>query len=338
MTLCDSARPFGDQPGTDRRRGGIDTGKSGPKPGANALSSRARRLPANDLAELRTQMIILQSHPHSHPSSRVGRRRSAGMTLLELMIALAVGSFLVVGSLQIYGQSRQAYIINESIAGVQETAHFAMDTLEADLRMASSYGLLSRGHAIVGRSVGDNGNPQILAVPVNEVCSANWALNLARPVEGFNNRYGLGCEAKSGNPQAESDTLTIRRATTDPVAFDASRLQIHSTRLQGRIIDDGAMPAGFTAAHSQTHNLQVNSYYVDSTSSLMPGVPTLRRKTLGVLGGVPAVLDLEDDPTVAGTGHQRRTPDRRSQFGRVEGHGVLGVGRDSLMLPRSILK
>lgn len=223
---------------------------------------------------------------------------SGGMTLVELMVALAVGSFLVVGSVQVYNQSRQAYVINESIARVQETAQFAMDTVEADLRMASSYGLLSRGDAIVGRSLGNTANPQSLTVPVNQICSADWALALDKPVEGLNNTYSLGCAAASGTPQANSDTLTIRRATVDSVAFDATRLQIQSTRLQGRVIDDGTMPPGYTIAESQTHNLMVSSYYVDSTSTLIPGVPTLRRKTLGVSGGVPAVVDLEVAPGV----------------------------------------
>ena len=45
-----------------------------------------------------------------------------GLTLVEMMVALAIGSFLVIGSVQIYNQSREAFVINESIARVQETA------------------------------------------------------------------------------------------------------------------------------------------------------------------------------------------------------------------------
>ena len=73
----------------------------------------------------------------------------SGMTLVELLVALAIGSFLMIGTIQVYNQSRQAFIINESIARVQETAQFAMDTIEADLRMASNWGLHSRGLADV---------------------------------------------------------------------------------------------------------------------------------------------------------------------------------------------
>ena len=47
-------------------------------------------------------------------------RKQLGLTLIELMVALAIGSFLVIGSIQIYSQSREAFIINESIARVQQ--------------------------------------------------------------------------------------------------------------------------------------------------------------------------------------------------------------------------
>ena len=96
------------------------------------------------------------------------QRAQYGLTLIELMVALAIGSFLVIGSMQIYSQSREAFIINESIARVQETAQFAMDTIEADLRMASNWGRTSRGLMIENRSIAGNLNPK----PFNNVPDA----------------------------------------------------------------------------------------------------------------------------------------------------------------------
>jgi type IV pilus assembly protein PilW len=74
-------------------------------------------------------------------------RKQRGLTLVEMMVALAIGSFLMIGAIQIYTQSREAFVINESIARVQETAQFAMDTIEADLRMASNWGRTESEHA-----------------------------------------------------------------------------------------------------------------------------------------------------------------------------------------------
>ena len=42
-------------------------------------------------------------------------RKQTGLTMVELLVALAIGSFLMIGAVQIYNQSRQAFVINESI-------------------------------------------------------------------------------------------------------------------------------------------------------------------------------------------------------------------------------
>ena len=221
--------------------------------------------------------------------------KQAGMTIVELMVALAIGSFLMIGAVQIYNQSRQAYIINESIARVQETAQFAMDTIEADLRMASNWGRNSRALAVQGRSIGGTPNPTGLAEPA--LCESGWALDLAMTVDGDDNEYTLLCGAQGG-VQPDSDVVTVRRATVTPQPLEAGRLQIQTTRIQGELFDDGNVPAGFSPADSTTHNVIVNSYYVAANSQLVPGVPTLRRKRLGVVGGAPEAIDEEVAPGV----------------------------------------
>ena len=221
--------------------------------------------------------------------------KQSGVTMVELMVALAIGSFLMIGAIQVYNQSRQAYVINDSIARVQETAQFAMDTVEADLRMASNWGRHSRGNSVEGRSLVGDDNPLALNAPIN--CGANWALNLGRPLQGSNNNYTLACGANNG-AQANSDVVTTRRATVAASALDNGRLQIQTTRIQGQLFDDGGIPAGFSAADSETHDLLVNSYYVSPDSTLIPGVPTLRRKSLVFVGGASVIQDQEVAPGV----------------------------------------
>jgi type IV pilus assembly protein PilW len=92
--------------------------------------------------------------------------------------------------------------------------------------------------------------------------------------------------------------LTVRRASVNPVPLQAGRLQIQTTRIQGEIFDDGLIPPQFDAATSETHNLMVSSYYVDANSDLIPGVPTLRRKVLGIQGANSAIFDQEIAPGV----------------------------------------
>jgi len=221
--------------------------------------------------------------------------RQHGITLIELMVALAIGSFLMIGAIQIYSQSRQAFVINESIARVQETAQFALDTIEADLRMASNWGRTSRSLSIEGRSLIGQPNPKVLAVPLD--CSEDWAIELGTPVDGFDNVMGLTCPAQNA-AQPNSDVLTVRRASVNPVPLQAGRLQIQTTRTQGEIFDDGNVPPQFDPGTSATHNLVVSSYYVDANSDLIPGVPTLRRKVLGIQGANSAIFDQEIAPGV----------------------------------------
>lgn len=234
--------------------------------------------------------------------------RQSGLTLVEIMVALAIGSFLIIGAVQIFNQSRQAFVVNESIARVQETAQFAMDTIEADLRMASNWGRNSRGLAVEGRSLVGDDNPKGLTVPLSASgsCGTAWAFDLARPIDGDDNSYNLGC-ASQGGAVANSDVVTIRRVTVNPVPLDAGRIQVQSTRIQGEMFVNGAVPAAFLpvtnhpitgAPSSATHNLMVSSYYVSPTSTLIPGVPTLRRKTLVSQGGAPFIVDQEVAPGV----------------------------------------
>jgi len=81
-------------------------------------------------------------------------------------------------------------------------------------------------------------------------------------------------------------------------APQAGRLQIQTTRIQGQLFADGVVPAGFSPVDSTTHNLLVNTYYVAADSNLIPGVPTLRRKSLGIVGGGPGIVDQEIAPGV----------------------------------------
>jgi len=222
-------------------------------------------------------------------TTRSGRHQH-GLTLVELMVALAIGSFLIIGAVQIYNQSREAFVVNESIARVQETAQFAMDTIESDLRMASNWGRSSRPLAVEGRSIDGDANPLSLSAPTS--CGDKWALDLALAIDGSNNAYSLAC-GSTGAVQTNSDVVTIRRASVQPAPLQAGRLQIQSTRVQGLLLDDGTLPGEFTPANSSTHNLLVHSYYVAQTSDLMPGVPTLRRKTLASVGGAAVVQDQE---------------------------------------------
>lgn len=81
-------------------------------------------------------------------SSRIGRGQQ-GLTLIEIMIALVVGLFLLIGLIQIFSASRTAYQLSEGLARTQEDGRFATDFLQRDIRMAGHSGCVNdEAHAL----------------------------------------------------------------------------------------------------------------------------------------------------------------------------------------------
>lgn len=66
-----------------------------------------------------------------------------GMTLIEIMIALLIGAFLIGGVLQIFINSRQTYRMQEALSRLQENGRFAMNFISKDIRMTGYWGCLS---------------------------------------------------------------------------------------------------------------------------------------------------------------------------------------------------
>lgn len=67
-------------------------------------------------------------------------RAQRGLSLIELMVALTLGSLLVLGLLKVFEASRASYKLSEGLARVQENGRFAMDYLQRDLRMVGHMG------------------------------------------------------------------------------------------------------------------------------------------------------------------------------------------------------
>ncbi len=228
------------------------------------------------------------------------KRRIAGITLIELMVAMAIGSFLMIGAITVFMQSRTTFRINESVGRMQENARYVLDALEPDLRMSHYWGLTSRTIKIRGRATPLMPVPAGLAV--GNDCGVNWSINLDIEVGGTNNGYAWACPA-FGAAQAGADTLEMRRVSEDPIPVPAAgTLYVQSARFRdGQIFPGPVVPPGFLPGTSATHQLRVMGYYVSANSTLdTPGnpVPSLRVKTLVGGGFGPRILDQEVLPGV----------------------------------------
>ena len=232
-----------------------------------------------------------------HPRQRFVATSQVGLSLVELMVAMAIGIFLIAGAITVFGKTRDLYRVNEDTARLQEVARYAMSTIEADVRMANYWGLNNRADLI---------SNSVDATDYGTACGTDWAVDVVRYVDGTNggsaNSYDnyLGCAA-TGSPEDAADVLTIRRAATaalTPAETTArnGQLKIATTRIQATIFDGPTMPAGFT----QVRELITRSYYVASDpepTDPLVGQPALRRKSLGMVGGA---IDVADELIIEG--------------------------------------
>src|SRR5688572_25783501 len=65
------------------------------------------------------------------PTVRVPR----GLSLIELMVALTIGSILIVGALYMYDQGRSSFALNERIARLQDDGRYVISVIEPDLEL-----------------------------------------------------------------------------------------------------------------------------------------------------------------------------------------------------------
>lgn len=79
-----------------------------------------------------------------NPLAKEPRCEQAGLTLVELMVAITIGLILTLAVSQIYVSSRASYSLEEGLARVQENGRFAMELLAYDLRMAGYAGCNSK--------------------------------------------------------------------------------------------------------------------------------------------------------------------------------------------------
>ena len=70
----------------------------------------------------------------------ITRRMQAGLSLVELMIAMLLSLLLIGGVLQIFLSSKQTYSSNVALSQVQESGRYALDFLTYDLRNAGYKG------------------------------------------------------------------------------------------------------------------------------------------------------------------------------------------------------
>ena len=253
------------------------------------------------------------------------RHRARGLTLIELMIAMAIAVTIVAGALNLYAHVSNTYRVNERIARLQEQGRFAMSVIEPDVELAGDYGFTNVPDAVrlvkgAAAAITIATAQQLRQFPVQvggalpaavaglppgaHVCGVNFAVDVMTPVQGSNDQFVLGrdgtCKAYQSRPHLGSDTLTLRRVATEPGKPEAGRIQVYASRFTSLtrqlMFADGHAPGVIDANH-RVHDVVVRSYYVAQDSVGQKDFPALRVKTL-TRSGMNAVF--ADDEVMPG--------------------------------------
>lgn len=239
-----------------------------------------------------------------------------GVSLIELMVAMAIGIFLMLGAVTVFNQSRNTHRASEAVARLQETARLAMDVVETDIRMANYWGMSNKPEYIVNRAAAGQSPPaefttqQQTNVSLCGAAGSNFMIDLEQYIGGSNDAYGLQCGAS--NYQAGTDVVVIRRANeAQPAALDPNRVYLQTSRIQGTLFvpaggctdptNAACIPPAYLPPASQSRELEMHAYYVSSQSTLRNDLPSLRRKRFASVNAAMAtnaVIDEEIAPGV----------------------------------------
>jgi type IV pilus assembly protein PilW len=257
-----------------------------------------------------------------------------GLSLIELLVAVAIGAVLIFGATQAYVDSRSAFAVNESVARMQENGRYAMSVLEPDLRMSNYWGL-QKGADIISNKFKKTDAEATFAGAGATSCGNNYGVDLENNIEGRDASYfnatclpfKKGASPTAGNNVTTADTLTIRRASTveSTAAATFGSLRICSTRGGGILVANTTTSplcagAAATLKTAQINDLVTNVYYVDKDSERATGYPSLRRYWLDVNGTGGTKNQFQDAEVVAGV------EDMQVEYGvdRTGGYGASG--------------
>jgi type IV pilus assembly protein PilW len=263
------------------------------------------------------------------------RRFQYGLSLIELLVALSIGSFLIIGAVTMQSQTRRTFDVNEQQARVQENARYVVAVIEPELQLAGVFGYSQDPNTVMWDYSGSltpaadlrmdsaaaPGLPEDL-----KVCGDNFAVDVLATVTAVNGtadeeEFALECDAEGGGYLPGTDVLVLRHTAPPVVDPDASKLQVYSERVAAqtntRLFVGDVAPGPVEAEQADVRDMVVQAYYISQDSEGREGVPALRMKMLSSVGGVPTFIDQEV---------LRGVEDLQVQFGVDPGDDLDGDG------------
>lgn len=207
--------------------------------------------------------------------------KQAGLTLMELMISMVIGVFLLGGITAAYIAMRSTTTETVALSEMQQNGRMALSMLAADIQQAGFSGMLP--------TLSNN-----TTAPAPFANDCNWGLNGGSfpqaalgnfpPIWGRTMVAGGGAIGCVANAVANSDIIQIKRATGPAVAaLQNDRFYLESNAIEGVIFPGTAAAAGLDMGEIWPYLHHV--YFV--TNEVFDGqtIPVLSRMELRNAGG-----------------------------------------------------
>lgn len=144
--------------------------------------------------------------------------RQGGMSLIELMVALLIGTIILLGLVEVFAAARTTYQSTAGVARVQENARFALDYLQRDLRMVGHFGCANdqshkqQAGGLTQNTGAANGAPLDFQLALQGYEAQGTApgstVQIANPTAGWS--PALPAHLSALNPSPGSDIIMMR--------------------------------------------------------------------------------------------------------------------------------
>lgn len=126
-----------------------------------------------------------------------GLARQGGFSLVELLVAMAIGMFLLSGAVLVFSSSKSTFRANEAVNKLQEISRFSLDVLGREVRNAGYTGCAA---ALNLTNVLDDTSPNYQA----------WSFDMANALSGYDDSQPASFPASiSASVVAGTDALVI---------------------------------------------------------------------------------------------------------------------------------
>jgi prepilin-type N-terminal cleavage/methylation domain-containing protein len=218
---------------------------------------------------------------------RIPTNGISGLTLVELLVAMALVGTLTAGGLAAYARANAIWRAQVADQRRQERAQYVFGTLEPDLQMAGYFGP-ARPTAPL---------PASAVPPGVRACGIDVIARLDQPIERLRS-LPPAC-VRAAARVGGTDVLLVRRVSAHVAAPRAGRAQwltAGESSFAGAVLWDGHVPPD--ARLPELRDLIVRLYYVARMADGDSSTPALRVKTLTEVAGAPAFIDTEVMPGV----------------------------------------